>query len=1244
VIKDRRFSFVFAFCAVLPILLGACLNPVEFSPDSIPRIPVDVSGQIDVNIKDVAVFWIVNRTKNVDVTSLNIERAKGKNEAEEDYAYPMTYTNRPMAGQSLATYHSPTDLFYTISVEYAHGGNTASLAPFEVQFPKAVDYVYHLYWDKNGELRFVEESRVGELGPNNTDDWSVPSSDSVSTMVVLNVTKDQNIDLVEFTQDASIYVITNEPRAKDQQKAYLAAGSYETKAFYTRGGVQRQTTVKNAIVTKEQGSMAVRTNFLYFYKTTAGDYQLSQNWPPIPNDASGENSPEDALDDSQGFLKITSNAVPNNPHALVARININGTEYPDSSNTSNYMGPGESRTYILAVGPVDVLFKPVDQTYYGQVSRRDIESRKTTELFYVNDMGNPFAFPESTGYGSGLIWIKNNSTAVVVSAAVYKTGVPGESITIGYDDFTPPYPINYRGAGFVPVVGTSAVSLESGETQLIQVVLETVEGLVVVEQTGALYNNIVEVEITDAKLKPAGRTGSKVTVTNNTTTPTNILGMYVYGKDNSADANAVYALDIPKQNSQTLYVLSTTGLPIISGKDYGARLTVYGNGNIAVINKDFSPNGKLYSTEPDKNLRTITLEEADVPAAWKTPVSDIESSIPAELASWYNTDWLGGNPQLTVPGSIILDHNVVVKPDNAAKKSPINWSIIEGSGYVSLDTASRLTVTGIPPNPASGLTVKVRAAIAEGKITADYTKDFTLTLKYQNMGVRTQQVSGISLSSGTVQQSNTLDLRSLAVLSPEGANINGVPISKDDLVWYFEDGSTTHSNGTTISGFTLTAGSNTGSVYVYAVLPAAKNGGALRKSLTADVTITSAPITFVPVSSITPVGGSISLPYYTKTVGSNGKTFVSASQLNLNGAVTVAPPTATVQTITWTSSPPTNVSLSNGVLSVNGLPGSQTVTVTATIAGATNNGAGTYSTNLTVNLVEHHSRLVGPNELAVANRTINVGDTLDLNTLAALPAGAKVDTAGGQWAITVEDLSWTFTNGSGTAGLSGKILTGTTAGQVTVTATLPAAKNDGNAVSKSATITVKATHPDYLTLRIIKLNATDDVSQIVLVETGAGASYGPQIKATGHTNVRWVNSGTTKGAETKVDGFTATHYGDSAKYYSISKLDKDGDYADITIPWSVRGYNLFFIEGDGRVRGYVNPGALDPNWDKNFLFFLHPETLYGSYRLWMKGDKQAVAGTAGAVQVVPIGYNSYYNTASIMKAEGTGKRPKHDIP
>jgi hypothetical protein len=216
---------------------------------------------------------------------------------------------------------------------------------------------------------------------------------------------------------------------------------------------------------------------------------------------------------------------------------------------------------------------------------------------------------------------------------------------------------------------------------------------------------------------------------------------------------------------------------------------------------------------------------------------------------------------------------------------------------------------------------------------------------------------------------------------------------------------------------------------------------------------------------------------------------------------------------------------------------------------------------------------------------------------------------------------------------------------VTVQATLPAAKNTGVAITRTATITIQEPPPpENFTLRIIKINnGSDKVVKIAVIP--ARATFNDAIYATGHTGYAW--AGTSGNDPTYSSNFVnwwGAEY--TPTYYTLSKnIYAENEWVDVTIPWpngDVLGWYVYFFEGDNRVRGYVKPAALDPPRKHNFNFLVRPDYLYANnYYLWMNEYKQAQEGTGSLV--IPIGYHSYDNTASIMKAVSVGSRPRHDL-
>jgi hypothetical protein len=1289
-----RHSRFFGAMAASAFLIGSCLNPIDFNPNDF-KLNVNVSGSI--KIEDVSVMWLINRTKTVDVTSFTINRAKAPNETDAQYAYPKNFHTKPLHGESLASYHAPAEIPYSITVVWANPNNPTEngiIGPFDVQFPRAQDYKYFLYRTIEGNIVLVNEDKMRELPPNPDDNYPDPQPSSVNaqTLVVLNVTADQDIDLVEFVKGPSAYIINNEPRAKDQEMVLLAAGSYDTRAFYTRNGTRHETPIRTSVVTRETGGMALRTNFLYFYKTNSGSYDLSQYWPPLANDAASDNNPEDALTDKQGILEIVNNAVPNHPHALIARININGLEYPSATNTTSYFAPQEPpRRFIVDAGVVHVSFRPTDQTYYGQVSIREIQPKKVTVLSYVNDLGNPFVFPEDTGKGTGLIRITNNSTAVVTGAAVYDRSNVKKFLSIPASGFNPPKPINYGKVGLAPVVGTNDFPLTDA-AQLIQVILETPEETVVVERVAAVKDQIVDIVISENNLKSdgsGGRYGSKVTVKNQTTSPTKILGLYVYNKGNEANL-AVYPLDIANPNGQaSLHVLSTIGLPIVQGGIYGAKLIVHGNNLTGIIDKDFSPDGQLYSTNPAAHEKTITLTQADLQAHAPglievfVPVTGINLPFsPYPVNSFIEVDPDGSNPSFRLAGSLNLNHTVTVAPSNATQKSPIVWTMKPGGGspYVSLDSGTGvLTVTGIAPDTKRTVTVEAAIANAAGSVDSrtPFNTSIQIALVYQNI-VRTQKVQSINLASGMqLATGQTLDLVTMAALNPNGANINGLPITVNDLTWAITNNGGTNS---TLSGSTLTVGPDAGTVTVRATLAASKSAAGSQIQATQLIAVVNnAPV--VSITGMSMNSSSLQAHFYTRT--ENGiKTVYDSQELPLASYVVINPSNATKQSpMNWSAvsgvtnavelvnfpaaSPWTNnlrikTGLSSAQIPANG----SKVGVTATIPGAVYAGGNIYSNYVSpafeVTLVEHHSRLVQAHEFSLVSAAIPHKGTINLSTLARLPADAMNDNI----PITAADLAWEIiAGGTGSGSLSGAVLTGSSPGTLMVRATLSAEKNFGTARTAVTTVTVQdppVVVPSAVTLRIISMlrpkdnGEWDSVKQIAIVPV-YGDLYNAEVYKTGYTRDRWV-FGTPTGlykavSASEFDKFVVEPY----RIYTLSRYNAPGshpingenEWADVTVPVTsgMTGFYIYFIEGDNEVRGYVNPGKLDPPIENNYKFYVRLDYVVKNYMLDMgvtqfSGHLEANPAYGQTLRVIPISYEDWNNVPSIMVSAGVGKKPR----
>jgi hypothetical protein len=1282
--RQFRFALLPLVMAGFSLLVGACLNPISFDEDMLPSLKVEVSGSITTKIDDVAVLWLINRTKQVDVTKFTITRSQLPGESNTEYGYPKEFINKPLRQQSHASYHKPTEIRYTIRVEYRdEANNTGTLSLDNIYFPRALDYKFYLYKDLEGNIRLLDEDQMRTLPANPDDNIEVPPLSGVDaqSFVVINVT-DVDVDDMDFVKDSVTYHIAGGPRAKDQRMRYLPTGEYEATASYTKNNVPGVTVPKHIAVTTEGGGMAVRTNFVYFYKTQSGDYSLSQYWPPLSLDhALNGNEPEDALTENQGILKIINQASPGSPHHTIAKVTINGTPYPSANNTGAYITYMAEKIYILGVGMVDVSFASTNSPDSdGMRIPVEIRSKKTTTLIYTQDHARGGVLPRDDGFGAGLIKITNLSgTGIVYGVTIYDRGDLTNSVDYGTDSFNPPREINSGNVGLLPVVGTSDFRLNPGASQLIQVALETSGGLVYVERIASLNGAIITITINSADLDNARRAGSKVTVVNGTTFPTAIQTLEVFEvipgtTTPKSNVSASYSLSTTTQSgvpssssSNPVYVLSTAGLPIVdAAQEFRARLLVTGNGHSATVLKSFSPSSSLYSLNPETSLRTITLTDTDLlpyPDLKENfvPVSGINfSASPLTVYSFTRSNPDGSNPQWVHQGQLNLSDYAVVTASGGtpSKTSPIEWTLSDSGGGRAAIVDGVLKAVGFPPAGQTTVIVKVKATIrnAKGTVTAktDFVSgDLPVNLEYVNT-ISTLKVTDFSLS-GTVslQENQQYDLKNLVPQSgilPSGANIDGLLITAADLEWEISG----PPSNASLNGSLLTMG--TGDITVKATMPAAKTQSGVKIEKTIVITFTFTGPPFVAIGGLSLSTPSLKLPFYTKTVGSTRTFFPTNASLVLSaGNLIFTPPDATIQSPAyWDKAVGGSANLS--LVSVAPLQGNQyefkvtgvdssvvngaTINVRVTIPNAISNGTGDMIQIFTVTLEEHNSRLLGPSgDLTVGDRTIEIGGTLNLNDLATLPSNAYVRTPSEDRPITVSDLVWTIVNGSDKATLSGTTITGAMSGNVTVRATLPSAKNGGAGdVWDEGTITVMP--PEKLTLRLIHLNTDDTISQIALIPITPPFTLTPDIKSTGHTGKKWPTVADTALSPRK------TAWAKQFKDYTIiyKTVGIRGTWKDIEIerpPVGYTGYYLFFIEGDSNVRGYCKPGSLDPKSMYCFYFYLDYESLSP---MWMVGKSHMSSTASGASLVVPIGYQSYQNTASIMKSVGPGNPVQHNLP
>ncbi|MDR2477363.1 MAG: hypothetical protein LBD18_06230, partial [Treponema sp.] len=871
-------------------------NPTPLDPHDPEDGNGSVPGIVPPHNRDsMGLFVVVNMTKNQPIDQVAF--AMGG----ETHSIGLNSSGVPAIRardqQSIALKQGT----YSTVIKYTEGSNPQTTygpknsVVVSYNSPQALKNYMYFYKTRNGDCGVSNEWPPAAADQSEDDNMSIGEGsvpgvvpehnrDKIGVFVVMNMTKAQPIDKVNFAMEQKSFAIESHGTvkavpARDQQSIALGTGSWETVVEFTTGGEKKQTGPKQSIVMPMNDPQALY-NYLYFYKTKNGGFDISNRWPPAAGDNADEENvgPEDILDENHGILEITNKS---ETGAILKGIMIDSIEH------SVTMIKEDVLQFVLPVGSVYVSFKPQNQSYYGLMLPREIKSRQITKMAYYDNLSNLDDPPPDEGYGSGLIKINNNSTGVVVHAMVIDKDDPHhKSMGIHYSFFVPAVQINYGKVGRVPVIGIADFPLETAKIYLVQVSVETPQGIAIVERLAVIKDQIVTITISENDLKPEKLHGSTVKLVNQTQTPSKIIGMKVYN-DELVTNSSLYDKSSwnPKEqdisngpgttaaNSATVKVISSTGLPIIDGATYRADIIVTGNGNTGIIKGKLL--GSLYD-RPDEVTVIITQQDITCGCPGGTCPGGCDgncsgtpgtpgcncpslvenfvpiqangiSGIPAELSSYIS--FTPPSPAHSF-GAINLNSAAVISPSNASKHSPIEWAITGGTGssLVTLNSSTgALSVNNTIAVGDNNKTVEIKATIqgAAGTVVAkqDYTQTFTITLKVSNIGIEPHPVTNIGASSYSLtirKDEPPTSLLGTVQFTPSNPSVNGIPITQDDLEWSLVSGG---SGTATLSGANskMIAGTAVGVVYVKATLPAAKNNGTAVSSSNITVTINDVP-------------------------------------------------------------------------------------------------------------------------------------------------------------------------------------------------------------------------------------------------------------------------------------------------------------------------------------------------------------------------------------------------------------------
>ncbi|MCL2008010.1 MAG: hypothetical protein FWG77_07990 [Treponema sp.] len=282
---------------------------------------------------------------------------------------------------------------------------------------------------------------------------------------------------------------------------------------------------------------------------------------------------------------------------------------------------------IHEVGPKNIIIVPSN----------DPQAVKEHYLyFYLNDKGeytfvtgNPPTdandkdiIPPDSGYGSGVIVITNNSSAMAISTTVRNLN---DDLVQNYyyrDNFIPQRPIQYGQTGYINVIGSSEFPLQNHNRYLVSVDLEAVEGIVTVQRL-AYLNSVVYIQINEEDIKnPNTRVGVTLRLTNNHHESI-ITGLVLEDQNGRMLAYGMnsWGHEPVRENGGIAYlqVLTTSNVPIHENSYFVAHLTLQYSGSdpnhlgktAVAANLPIDPSGNLYGN-PANTERFVTLNPDDI--------------------------------------------------------------------------------------------------------------------------------------------------------------------------------------------------------------------------------------------------------------------------------------------------------------------------------------------------------------------------------------------------------------------------------------------------------------------------------------------------------------------------------------------------------------------------------------------------------------------------------------------------------
>jgi hypothetical protein len=709
-------------------MFPSCLSPIDFVPDNNGN--TNITGSIDTNDVTSAILMLVNRSKTVDVTRVRITQPEWMPPDGNANAQPpsISFANQPRRLEKKAQYLTPSDKNYQVVIDYAFdawnklpaGTGTRTLS---VPLPQARQIVeIFIYRSADGTVVIdddVKDPDTVDIGNPAEDllkgEGSSPAvippenRNRMATLIVINKSTSQVIDGVNFRMGSADYTMGS-IGTKDKQSIALGQGSWATRLTYTRYGVEKTLGPINSVVVPSNDPQSVREHYLYFYLNNRGEYAISPEWPPYPNDAMEEDllPPDNGY--GRGLIKII-----NNSSSLVGMVTIQNLKeaniFPFTIDYYGFTPPipiQYSKTgYVDVIGTAEF---PIDghDGYLIQVTLENSEDVGIVERkAYIKDQmvtivisADDLQFNNTQGAKVTLENRTSDWPVEIINFTIRNRAVEYRSSYFGTSTWEPHGVIGIGKSAVQYVMSTTAMPI-TPDAQFDALVAIQANGVTMVVtknlSPAILYSikppdqNPRTITITDADVPDSIKKAYRsviVKLENNTNLwPVDIIGMTVQSKANTAH-NTVYDVttwapngSIAKDNYAIQTVMGTIAMPIDPGVKFEAVITLHSSGLTVPITKSFSP-AELYSEDPPgRNTRTITITDSDVPQSIKENARGNGATIVIE--NKVRTDWpiqvtameLWSKPiktQTAVYGSSTFEPSGMITNDNEAKQVVIS--------------------------------------------------------------------------------------------------------------------------------------------------------------------------------------------------------------------------------------------------------------------------------------------------------------------------------------------------------------------------------------------------------------------------------------------------------------------------------------------------------------------------------------------------------------------------------------------